>query len=208
MNAKRQNISLRLFRSERLRVKSYNLVNCLYKAIALGVISCCTLIDLRAAPVNSTEKIDIEVQTDTIPEKLDEIIITAFKDALPLKLSAKMVNIILAKQIEQAPVKSLQDLLSYFSGVDVLQRGPHGVQADITLRGGSFDQTAILLNGVNLTNPQTGHFSLDIPLNLSDIERIEIVRGPSSLIFGASAFSGGINIITKKDTQTNAFAKL
>ena len=90
----------------------------------------------------------------------------------------------------------------------MLQRGPHGVQADITLRGGSFDQTAILLNGVNLTNPQTGHYSFDIPLNLSDIERIEIVQGPSSLIFGASAFSGGINIITKKDPQTNAFVKM
>jgi len=226
VDAKRHYFNLRLFRCKRLRVKSYNLVNCLYKAIALGVISCCALIGLSAAPVNSTEKVvidtqaeivdikqqtekvEINPQTDTIPEKLDEIIIIAFKDSLPLKLSAKMVNIILPKQIELAPVKSLQDLLCYFSGVDVLQRGPHGVQADITLRGGSFDQTAILLNGVNLTNPQTGHYSLDIPLNLSDIERIEIVQGPSSLIFGASAFSGGINIITKKDTQTNAFAKL
>jgi vitamin B12 transporter len=168
VNAKRQTCSLRLFRSERLRVKSYKLVNCLYKAIVLGVISCCILLSSYAAPVNpmekvaidtqaeivdieqQTQKVEIELQTDTIPEKLDEIVITAFKDALPLKLSAKMVNIILANQIEQAPVKSLQDLLSYFSGVDVIQRGPHGVQADITLRGGSFDQTAILLNGVNL----------------------------------------------------------
>ena len=94
------------------------------------------------------------------------------------------------------------------AGVDVLQRGPHGVQADISLRGGSFDQVAILLNGINLSNPQTGHYSFDIPINLSDIERIEIVQGPSSLAFGASAFSGGINIITKKDARSNAFAKL
>ena len=175
------------------------------------------MIGLRAVPVNPTGKVDLEQQTekvainpqtDTIPEQLDEIIVTAYKASLPLKLSAKMVNIILPRQIERSPVKSIEDLLNYHSGVDVLQRGPHGVQADITLRGGSFDQTAILLNGVNLTNPQTGHYSFDIPLNLSDIERIEIVQGPSSLIFGASAFSGGINIITKKDPQTNAFVKM
>lgn len=189
----------------------------IYTAIAVGALSLCTLFNAHAAPTIPAEKVTIEQQTanievkpqtDTIVEKLDEIVITAFKDGLPLKLSAKMVNIILPKQIERSPVKSIEDLLNYHSGVDVLQRGPHGVQADITLRGGSFDQTAILLNGVNLTNPQTGHYSLDIPLNLSDIERIEIVQGPSSLIFGASAFSGGINIITKKDTQTNAFVKL
>ena len=70
----------------------------------------------------------------------DEIVITAYKASLPLKLSAKMVNIILPKQIERSPVKSIEDLLNYHSGVDVLQRGPHGVQADITLRGGSFDK--------------------------------------------------------------------
>lgn len=179
-----------------------------YTAIVVSALSLCTLLNAQAAPTLPAEQVAIEPQTDTILEQLDEIVITAFKDGLPLKLSAKMVNIILPKQIERSPVKSIEDLLNYHSGVDVLQRGPHGVQADITLRGGSFDQTAILLNGVNLTNPQTGHYSLDIPLNLSDIERIEIVQGPSSLIFGASAFSGGINIITKKDTQTNAFVKL
>jgi len=94
------------------------------------------------------------------------------------------------------------------AGVDILQRGPHGVQADISLRGGSFDQTSILLNGINLTSPHTGHYNFDIPVNLSDIERIEIVQGPSSLVYGAGAFAGGINIITKKDTHSNASVTL
>ena len=132
MNAIEQNISLKLFRVERLHRRSYKLVNCLYKAIVLGVISCCTMIGLRAMPVNPTGKVDLEQhtekvainpQTDTIPEQLDEIIVTAYKASLPLKLSAKMVNIILPKQIERSPVKSIEDLLNYHSGVDVLQRG-------------------------------------------------------------------------------------
>lgn len=61
---------------------------------------------------------------------------------------------------------------------------------------------------MNLTNPHTGHYSFNIPVNLSDIERIEIVQGPSSLVYGASAFSGGVNIITRKETESNSFAKL
>ena len=94
---------------------------------------------------------------------------------------SKQVTVVGRKEIEQAPVKSVQDLLNYVAGVDLQQRSPHSVQADVSLRGGSADQVAILLNGVNLTNPQTGHYSLDIPINLSDIERIEIVQGPTSL---------------------------
>jgi iron complex outermembrane receptor protein len=92
-------------------------------------------------------------------------------------------------------------------GLDVRQRGPNGVSADISVRGGTFDQIAILLNGANLTNPQTGHYSLDLPVNLSDIERIEIIQGPTSLLYGAGAFSGGVNIVTKKDSETGAYLK-
>ena len=122
--------------------------------------------------------------------------------------SSDLVTVVGRKEIEQAPVKSVQNLLNYVAGVDLQQRSPHGVQADMSLRGGSTDQVAILLNGVNLTNPQTGHYSLDIPINLSDIERIEIVQGPTSLAYGASALSGGINIITRRDTSSNLFCRL
>ena len=118
------------------------------------------------------------------------------------------MTLITKTEIERSPAQSVQELLNSVAGIDVLQRGPHGVQADISLRGGSFDQVAILLNGINLTNPQTGHYSFDIPINLSDIDRIEIVHGPASLVYGASAFAGGINIITKKEAASNAYVKL
>ena len=209
MNSKNQFSTKKAFRFKRFAQKSYSVFNSIHRAVTIGVLSGCALMSAHAASVNPAESVIIQTKSDTIPEKeLDEVVVTASKASLPLNLSAKMVTVITAKEIERAPVKSIEDLLNHYSGVDVLQRGPHGVQADITLRGGSFDQTAILLNGINLTNPQTGHYSFDIPINLSDIERIEIVQGPSSLTFGASAFSGGINIITKKDIQSNAFAKL
>ncbi|MDD2327325.1 MAG: TonB-dependent receptor [bacterium] len=197
------------FRFRRFARKSYSVFNSLQKAVTIGVLGGSTLICAHAALANPGEVVRLERSGDTIPPtELDEVVVTASKAALPLNLAARLVTVIPAGEIERAPVRSIEDLLHYTAGADIQQRGPHGVQADISLRGGSFDQTAILLNGVNLTNPQTGHYSFDIPVNLSDIERIEIVQGPSSLIHGAGAFSGGINIITKKDHVSGATAKL
>mgnify|MGYP000844625084 FL=1 len=208
MNKKRFN-STKAFRFKRFARKSYSVFNSMHKAVTIGVLTGCTLMSAHATSVNPVEKMFIQTASDSIPPtELDEVVVTASKVALPMNLAAKQVTVISSKEIERAPVRSIEDLLNYVAGVDILQRGPHGVQADITLRGGSFDQTAILLNGINLTNPHTGHYNFDIPFNLSDIERIEIVQGPSSLVYGASAFSGGVNIITKKDSESNIYGKL
>jgi iron complex outermembrane receptor protein len=110
----------------------------------------------------------------------------------------KVVAVLTRKEIEQAAVQNVQGLLRYVQGVDIRTRGAENVQADISLRGGTFDQTAILLNGVNFTDPQTGHFNLDIPLDINLIERIEILYGPGAWTAGAIAFSGAINIVTKQ----------
>ena len=137
--------------------------------------------------------------------ELGEVMITASRVETPINQTAKLVTVITKKQIELAPVKSIQDLLAYVANVDIIQRGGHGVQADVSIRGGTFDQNAVLLNGVNISNPHTGHYSFDIPINLSDIERIEIIHGASALVYGAGAFSGGINIITKKEADYKAY---
>ena len=201
--------SIKTFRFKRFARKSYSVFNSLSKAVTIGVLTGCTLSTAHASSVEPVEYIVIETSTDSIPPtELDEVVVTASKADLPLNMAAKLVTVISSKEIERTPVRSIEDILNYVAGVDILQRGPHGVQADISLRGGSFDQTAILINGINLTSPHTGHYSFDIPINLSDIERIEIIQGPASLVYGASAFSGGINIITKKDSETNGYALL
>lgn len=205
---KNQLKKLTSFRFKRFARKTYSVFNSLNRVVTIGVLTGCTLSVAHASSVSSIEHIAIETSIDSIPPtELEEVIVTASKAELPLNLASKQVTVITSKEIERAPVRSIEDLLTYVTGVDISQRGPHGVQADISLRGGSFDQTAILINGINLTNPHTGHYSFDLPINLSDIERIEIVQGPTSLIYGASAFSGGVNIITKKDRETNLNAK-
>ena len=120
----------------------------------------------------------------------------------------RVLTIINKDEISQAPVQSIDQLLDYVSGIDIRQRGTNSTQADISVRGGSFDQVLVLLNGVNITDPQTGHFNLDIPLNLSDITRIEILEGSSARVLGPNAFSGAINIVTENNSRRSLNAEL
>lgn len=197
-----------VFRFKRFSHKAYSAFNSMHKVVNIGVVAGCVLAFAHAAETSAQLGLNSHESEKITEKELDEVTVTASRIELSVNQAAKQVTVITRKEIEQVPVQSIQDLLNYVSGIDVQQRGGHGVQADISIRGGSFDQTAILLNGVNLSNPQTGHYSFDIPINLSDIERIEIIYGPASLIYGASAFSGGINIITRKDPDHKAYARV
>lgn len=196
------------FRFKRFSRKAYSAFNSMHKVVNIGVVMACMLTLAHATKTNAQTVSVQHVHEEGIPEQeLEEVTVTASRTETPLSQTAKIVTVITREEIAKSPVQSIQDLLVYSANIDVIQRGGHGVQADISIRGGSADQTAILLNGVNLTNSQTGHYSFDIPINLSDIERIEILHGPSALIYGSGAFSGGINIITKKKTDTKIYAK-
>ena len=196
------------FRFRQLTRKAYSAFNSMHRVVSIGVLSCAVLAfaDLKTASAQSN--IEAHNRMDILTQELDEVMVTASRVEIPVAQTPKLVAVISKKQIEQASVRSIQDLLTYAANIDILQRSGHGVQADISLRGGSYNQTAILLNGINLSNAQTGHYNFDFPINLSDIERIEIVQGPSALIYGAGAFSGGINIITKKNVNDKLYAKV
>ncbi|MFR9166858.1 MAG: TonB-dependent receptor plug domain-containing protein [Dysgonomonas sp.] len=196
------------YRFKRFARKAYSAFNSMHKVVNIGVVTGCMLTFAHSTPTTAQDLLSKSDQFKIEEQELDEVTVTASRIEMPLNQTAKLVTIITKQEIEQAPVKSIQDLLVYAANVDVIQRGGNGVQADISIRGGSSDQTAILLNGINLSNSQTGHYSFDIPINLSDIERIEIIQGPSSLIYGAAAFSGGINIITKKKADNRLYARL
>lgn len=89
------------------------------------------------------------------------------------------------------------DFLRLDSSIDLRERAPGGVQTDISIRGGTFGQTLILLNGLRLDDPQSAHHDMDIPVPLESIERIEVMRGSGSTLYGSDAVDGVVNIITK-----------
>ncbi len=136
--------------------------------------------------------------------RTDEIVVTANRVPSLYSENARIIHIISRTEIESAPVQSLSELLEYSSSVDVRQRGVLGVQADIGIRGGTYDQALILLNGIPVNDPQTGHHNMNLPIDIYDIERIEILEGPGARVLGVNAFTGAINIITSNN-ETNNF---
>ncbi|MCF8360528.1 MAG: TonB-dependent receptor [Prolixibacteraceae bacterium] len=172
--------------------KGYSVFNSLKKTIRIGVLLAVYLrfanhneVFAQETPDSSYQHIDLE-----------EIDITSDEYAETYSALSRVVAVIRKHEIEQAPVSSVNELLEYASNIDIRQRGANGIQADISIRGGTFDQALVLLNGINISDPQTGHHHLNIPIDLSSIERVEILKGPGAWKFGPGAFSGAINIIT------------
>ncbi len=141
-------------------------------------------------------------QNKTSNRKLQEVVKEG-KTTFANSQTGRILYIINKEEIQSASVNSLDELLDLVTGVDVRQRGGNGVQADVSIKGGSFDQILVLLNGINITDPQTGHYNFDIPLEMMDIDRIEILQGSASRLLGTNAFSGAINIITGEKKVNN-----
>lgn len=147
-----------------------------------------------------------ESETKNTKEEISEIVIYETRLQLPSSLKNRNLQILSREEIRQLPARSVNELLTYVSGVDLRQRGPFGTQADLSIDGGSFEQNLILLNGQKISDPQTGHNSLNIPVPLEAIERIEIVRGPSARLYGVNSLTGVVNIVTTNPTKDGVFA--
>lgn len=156
-----------------------------------GLAGLCLMLGL-ALPRAWAEPPDADVEVELQPLVVSGSVFAS----TPLD-GVRSVSVITRKQIEASPAATLAELLDQVAGVDVLRRGGPGVQADIGIRGTAFEQTLVLINGVPLRDPQTGHHSLNLPLPLALIERIEIVKGPGGLAWAGLTSGGAINIITR-----------
>lgn len=122
---------------------------------------------------------------------------------LPLKKVNENITVISKEEIQNSPSKSVEELLAQITGFDIRRRGGNGVQADVSLRGSSFEQVLILVNGVRMNDSQTGHNSMSLPFDLASVEKIEVVKGPAARRFGQNAYAGVVNIITKPSSEEN-----
>lgn len=129
----------------------------------------------------------------------ETVVVTAAATPVTLESVTRTLTVITREQIAQLPVHSVADVLRLSSSVDVRARGEFGVQTDFAIRGANFGQMLMLVDGVRLNDAQSGHHNGDVPVPLEAIERIEVLQGAGSSLFGADAFGGTINIITRRD---------
>ena len=177
--------------------KGYSLFNCLGREVVCSVLSVATLTYASAESVATDPVVTDSTATTTAREMmLEEVSVTGSRAPLTKGQAARMVTVLDRADIAQAPVQSINDLLKYAIGVDVRQRGPIGAQTDISIRGGTSEQIILLLNGINICDPQTGHNAMDLPVDLNDIVRIEVLEGPAGRIYGTSSLVGAVNIVT------------
>ena len=130
--------------------------------------------------------------------KLEKIVVTPSRLKTYLSRNASSVEILDDSLFDLTCYYAIPDAIGSVSGIDVRRRGPEGVQADINIRGASFEENSVLIDGVKINDPQTGHHNMDLPISMADVERVEILKGPASSIYGPNAFGGVINIITRK----------
>lgn len=139
--------------------------------------------------------------------ELDSQVVTGRLYSDPVAAAAFNVTVLEQADLQKLPVNNVVDALAYVSGIDVRKRGISGVQADVGIRGSTYEQTLILLDGMRMNDPQTGHHNFDLPIAFEDIERIEIVKGPGAAKYGSSSNGGVINIVSRKEITSESGRK-
>lgn len=185
----------------------YSLFAVLGKEVLIGVLSVATLQNATAKGISvKTEKAETDSTFANRGVLMQEVNVTGTRAPLTVSQQARMVTVLSREDIQAAPVQSVNDLLKYAVGVDVRQKGPIGALTDVSIRGGNSEQITILLNGINICDAQTGHNSFDFPVDISEIERIEVLEGPAARVYGTSSLLGAINIVTRTPQKTSLSA--
>ncbi len=157
---------------------------------------------IAARAQNDTVKTDNTKDSAQYFIRLKELVISEFHNPKSYSDNTRTLFVIPVQTIRSIPASNLNDIIENISTVDIRRRGTGEVQSDLNIRGGSFEQSLVLLNGIPVNDPQTGHHNLDLPLTKYDIERVEILYGPGAALYGPNSFNGAINIITYSFTNT------
>ena len=128
---------------------------------------------------------------------LDTLVVQTTRIPLKVNETGRSINILTKEQIQELPATTFYELLQTISGIEIQSRGGFGVQGDIVMRGSTFSQVLVLIDGMRINDPLTGHFNCYVPVSNMEIERIEILKGAGASMYGPDAVGGVINIITK-----------
>ena len=127
----------------------------------------------------------------------ETITVTATIEPVPLRSAARELSLVSRDELERLPTTSLADALRLVTSVEVRARGAFGTQADFQIRGASFGQSLILVDGIRINDAQSGHHNADLPVSADEVDRIEVLRGIGSSLHGADAFGGTIHVVTR-----------
>jgi iron complex outermembrane recepter protein len=133
-----------------------------------------------------------------LPPYRQTVVVTGAATPIEIGSATRTLTVITRDQLDRLPVQTVADALRLAASVDVRARGERGVQTDFAVRGANFGQMLVLVDGVRINDAQSGHHNGDIPVPFDAVERIEVLYGPGSSLFGADAFGGTINVITRR----------
>jgi iron complex outermembrane receptor protein len=136
-------------------------------------------------------------QTPPPPPQHESIVVTGAAEPIPLEEADRDVTVLPLPENQRPLYDSWFDLLDLDPSLDVQERAPGGFMADLSIRGGTFGQTLVLLNGIRINDAQTGHFNLDLPIPFEMISSIEALKGAGSTLYGSDAIGGVVNVRTQ-----------
>jgi vitamin B12 transporter len=172
--------------------KGYAILRTFHRVIRIATLSMAYSL-LQLQPVLA--------QADTLTPKmffeLEEVETVGEQEADLYSPLLRQLQLISHDQLEAVSSRSVATMLGYYPGIDIRSRGANGIQSDLSIQGGSFDQSLVLLNGIDMSDPQTGHFNLDLPIQLSQVHQAEILKGPASKKQGLNAYSGAVHLVTR-----------
>lgn len=202
------------FRFRRFCRAAYAVFNSLHREVTIGrlatyvadhqlrksAVTALSMFMLMPLMANSQEDDAVDVQSLPVLQ-----IVAPTSTALS---AAEPAVVLTSQDISNHTVQSIGDLLTLVAGVDLRVRGTADIQGDLSMRGGSFDQMLVLVNGINLTDAQTGHHLLDIPIDITMVERVEVLTPSMLLSWGFVAFCGAVNIVVNEKDKDRIMAEV
>ncbi|MBO7502332.1 MAG: TonB-dependent receptor [Paludibacteraceae bacterium] len=162
-----------------------------------GALVCCLLMSGNGIALadDTSDPLANAMPPDSLLLSLQEVQVISHQTEVHQR-ACRLVSSLSCEDMQAVPALTVADYLAYVPGLDVRTRGANGSQTDVSMRGGTFDQVQLLLNGVSLSDAQTGHYQFNLPLSADLIERIELLQGGSVGLSGA--FAGAVNIVTRQ----------
>ena len=173
----------------RWKRRNYAVFASLHRTVKIGVLSVAMSIILHATAIADEQRADTTVLRTV---SIDGIGVVTDRQA-PTRSAASQTPLFNRDRIAAAPAQTIESVLRTSPAIDIRERGGKAVQADISIRGGSFDQTMVLLNGIDFTDARTGHQSHSLPVDLECVGEMALIDGVS----GVGAYSGAVDIRTR-----------